>query len=185
MFVTRVEAGNLVRQIAPFLRADESALRPGGALPVVPACPDRTVVGERELRGLARDGKGIHPGLLGKNHAQAHTVVERPGDHAKGAIAIFQRQGQFLVMIPHVAVLAPLVYPMGVDRFPCLALHHGFLAQLHIAFQFQPQAGPHQQRLAVHGDAVAQRGVGVDGDGDLPVGRTNFVGRPGLRGGGQ
>ena len=78
-------------------------------------------------------------------------------------------------MIPDLAVLAPLVYPIGVGRTPFLALHHGFLAQLHIAGQFEAQAGTEQQRLAVHGDAVTQGGVGVNGDGDFSVGRTNFV----------
>jgi hypothetical protein len=81
-------------------------------------------------------------------------------------------------MIPHVAVLAEFVDPMSVGRFPHLALQDGFLAQLHIAGQFQPQAGPQQHRLAVHGDAVAQRGVGVNGDGDLPVGRANSRAAP-------
>ena len=110
-----VQPGELVGQVPPFLRADESALRAGGAFRVVPARPDRIVVGEGELRGVARDGKGIHPGLLGEHQAEGHAVVVGPRDHAKRAVAVLQRQGQFVVVIPHVAVLAELVFPMS-DR---------------------------------------------------------------------
>ena len=181
MFETGVEAGKRVGQVSPFLRADEPALRSHGALGVVPARPDRVVVGERELRRVARDRKGIHPGLLGENHAEGHAVVVRPGDHAKGDAAFLQRQTQFLIAIPHVAILAELVFPTVVGRSSRLALDHGLLAQLHVVGQVQPQAGPHQQWLAVHRDAVAQRGVGVNGNGDLPVGRTNFARRSARR----
>ena len=88
-------------------------------------------------------------------------------------------------MIAHLAVLAPLVYPTMVGRTPFLALHHGFLAQLHIAGQIEAQAGTQQHRLAIHGDAVAQGAVGVNGDGDLAVGRTDFERRFGRGGGGR
>jgi hypothetical protein len=121
--------------------------------------------------------------LLGENQAEGRAVVVGPGNHVKDAIAFLQRQVQLIVVIAHVAVLAPLVYPTIVGRSPLLALDHGFFAQLHIAFQFEAQAGPHQQWLAVHGDAIAQGSVGVNGDGDLPVGRTNFTRSPGLGGG--
>ena len=102
------------------------------------------VAGKRELCGVARDDKGIHPWLLRKHESKAHAIVIRPGDHAKGAIAFLQRQVQFIVMIPHVAVFAEVVLPIIVRRSPLFALHGGFFPQLHIAGQFQPQAGPQQ-----------------------------------------
>ena len=71
MLEIRVKPGELVGQESPFLRADESAFGAGGALRVVPTRPDLVVVGERELRRVARDCEGIHARLLGENQAEA------------------------------------------------------------------------------------------------------------------
>ena len=83
-------------------------------------------------------------------------------------------------MIPHVAVLAERVFPMSIGRLPLLAPQDRVLAQAYFVSKFQPQPGTRQYHLAIHRDAVAQGGVGVNGDADLPVGRTNLACHSGL-----
>ena len=81
-------------------------------------------------------------------------------------------------MIAYVAVLAQLVRPMRVGRFPVLPLHHRLLAELDVVRQLQPQPRPHQQRLAIHRDAVPQRCIRMDGQRDLPIRRLHLPRRP-------
>ncbi len=110
-----VQRGEPGGQESPLLRADESTLRPGSAFGVVPARPEPLVSGKGELRGVARDGEGVHAGLPGQREAEGDAVVVGAGHHGEGAAAVAQGQGEFVEVIAHVAVLAEVVLPVRVD----------------------------------------------------------------------
>ena len=110
-----VHRGEPAGQESPLLRADESTLRPGSAFGVVPACPEPLVSGKGELRGVARDGEGVHARLPGQRDAEGDAVVVGAGHHGEGAAAVAQGQGEFVEVIAHLAVLAEVVLPVRVD----------------------------------------------------------------------
>ncbi|MNN42280.1 hypothetical protein D3C81_1564500 [compost metagenome] len=94
--------------------------------------PGLAVLGQVELGQLGADADGLQPVLLGEFVAEAQAVVIEAADHVEATAKtglLDEGHSPFVVMVAHIAALAPGLLPGLVDR------DGGARRQGHVALQ--------------------------------------------------